>query len=424
MIARRNVILFIRYVALVSLCALVVPETITARPPTRSHSDPRPTWSTLGVRTLVAHRPVIWGRLAPGPHPVGFTILNRRDQARRDGATGIARPVQISVWYPAANARSGDAMRFRDYFLLTASQRTLVEPTASEKTAAITGFTKFLTQMGASPRATDRWLASPVAARRDARVAKAAFPVVVIAEGSFETAYSEAILAEFVASHGFVVATSPAPLLVEQKNAPAKSILELARTQAADLSFILDQLGAEPYTDTSRVGIVAHSFGARSALLLIATRLNAGLVSLDGGIGNRQGKDWLDGADFDFAAVQVPILHFYQDVDTTVTPDFSLIERLHRSDRTLIRVDSMFHLDFTSVGFARAAIPQLGLATPVRELYSKIALVCAITLEFLQRVTTPDHSNQLPSLEQLPLRSPGAFLSVRRIPREPPSTHR
>jgi dienelactone hydrolase len=372
---------------------------------------------TLGAHVHDAQRPAIWGRLAAGRYRIGFTVLSRRDQTRRYQATGEARGVQISVWYPAANANSGSAMRFRDYYLLTASQRTLTEPNPSDAAAAITGFIRFLTHIGASARAADAWLASPVAARREARQEKGRFPVVLIAEGSFETAYSEAILAEFLASHGFVVATSPAPLLLAQQDAPAQSTLELARTQAADLSFILDQLGTSAFADTSRVGVVAHSSGARSALLFIATRPYIGLVSLDGGIANQHGKDWLDGTDFDFSGVRNPILHFFQEVDTTVTPDFFLIERLRHSDRTLIRVDSIFHIDFSSVGFARAAIPELAVAPPVRELGAKIALVSDLTLEFLERVTTPRHSTSS-SLEQLVSRGVGEFLSARRIPSE------
>ncbi|HUQ99627.1 MAG TPA: hypothetical protein VM166_09255 [Gemmatimonadaceae bacterium] len=333
--------------------------------------------------------PLLWGDLKQGSYPVGFMVLNRRDESRRDSA-GSGRPIQISVWYPARNAVSGDAMQFRDYFLLTASQRTLIHPDSAAKVSALRGFSAFLVRAGSSRVASEQWLRSRVAARRNSTRANGRFPIVLVAQGSFESAYSQAILAEFLASNGFVVATSAAPLLLEAEGAPRTSLLELARIQATDLAFVLDQVAAAGLGDSTRTAVVAHSFGARSGFLLTASRHISGLVSLDGGIANRQGRDWLDSAQLDLSRSASPILHFYQDVDGTVTPDFSLLERLTGADRTVVRVDSIYHIDFSSVGFARAAFPGLAVAPPAISLNSKIAAVTELTLSFLKRVTSGD----------------------------------
>jgi dienelactone hydrolase len=361
------------------------------------------------------HVPQLWGGLEKGSYPVGFTVLNRRDESRKDSA-GLGRPIQISVWYPAIDARSGDSMRFGDYFLLTASQRTLVEPDSAANAGALHGFSAFLIRAGSSPEAAERWLQSRVAARRNATRANRRFPIVLAAQGSFESAYSQAVLAEFLASHGFVVATSPAPLLLEPEAAPRKSLLDLARMQAADLSFVLDEVASAGFGDSTSIAVVAHSFGARSAFLLMTKRHIEGLVSLDGGIANRQGRDWLDSADVDLSKFTSPILHFYQDVDSTVTPDFSLLERVSAADRTIVKVDSIYHIDFTSVGFARAVFPTLAVAPPSPFLKSKTALVAELTLDFLRRVTNGDPQPSKQLLLTALRRSP-KLLVVRSMPR-------
>jgi dienelactone hydrolase len=361
------------------------------------------------------HAPQLWGSLEKGSYRVGFTVLNRRDDSRKDSA-GLGRPIQISIWYPATDARSGEPMRFSDYFLLTTSQRTLVEPDSAAKAGALHEFSKFLVSVGSSPEAAERWLQSRVAGRRDARRVNRRFPIVLAAQGNFESAYSQAILAEFLASHGFVVATSPAPLLLEPEGAPQKSLLVLARMQARDLSFVLDEVAAVGFGDPTRVAAVAHSFGARSAFLLMTSRHIEGLVSLDGGIANRQGREWLDSADVDLSKFTSPILHFYQTVDSIVTPDFSLLERVTTADRTIVKVDSIYHIDFSSVGFARAVSPALAVAPRSPYLKSKTALVAELTLSFLRRVTSGDSQPSRQLLRTYLRRSP-KLLIVRSITR-------
>ena len=358
----------------------------------------------------------LWGSLKNGRYPVGFTVLNRRDELRKDSA-GLARPIQISVWYPAADASSGNAMRFSDYYLLTASQRTLIEPDSAAKSAAVRGFSGFLMRAGSSARAADQWLQSPVTARREARRANHRFPIVLLAQGSYEAAYSQAILAEFLASHGFVVATSPAPLLLESEGAARRTLLDLARIQAADLSFVLSAVASAGFADSARSALVAHSFGARSAFLLMTSRHFEGLVSLDGGIANRQGREWLDSANVNLSNFASPILHFYQDVDSTVTPDFTLLERVSAADRTIAKVDTIYHLDFTSVGFARAAFPELAVAPPSPFLTRKTATIAEMTLGFLRRVMNGDSRPSKALLQFSRRRSP--IVVVRAMPADP-----
>src|SRR5688572_26434855 len=69
-----------------------------------------------------AQRSPLWGDLTRGSHPAGFLVLYRLDRspvwatrALSAGSGEFARPIRISVWYPARPARSSVTMRYRDY---------------------------------------------------------------------------------------------------------------------------------------------------------------------------------------------------------------------------------------------------------------------------------------------------------------------
>jgi pimeloyl-ACP methyl ester carboxylesterase len=124
---------------------------------------------------------------------------------------------------------------------------------------------------------------------------------------------------------------------------------------------ILAHWKKDPGVDTARVGVVAHSFGARSALLLAADKSEVkALISLDGGIANKMGKEWIDQAtDFHREKFTASLLHLYEDIESYMLPDFDLLKTLRRSDRYLIKVQNLHHYQFASFGMASAVIPRL-----------------------------------------------------------------
>ena len=66
----------------------------------------------------------LWGPLKPGPRAVGFRVVNARDSSRPLAGAKGGRPIQISLWYPAAAGRD-TPMTYGDYVGLAASERTL-----------------------------------------------------------------------------------------------------------------------------------------------------------------------------------------------------------------------------------------------------------------------------------------------------------
>lgn len=322
------------------------------------------------MRFLVSALLALGAAAAPTPHeppdhPIGFRVLERLDSGRATPEHPQGRPLQIAVWYPAATA--GAPLSFRDLVALTATETSFRKPsdagTASE--SAVRAYRDFLGKAGASPDEVDGWLATRMKASRDAPPARGRAPLVLIAQGNGDSAADQAFLAEALALHGYVVATMPSQARI---GGPMKSEDEIpgqADAQATDLAFAVSALQADAHVQRGRYGLVAHSFGARSALLLAMRDSGAAaLVSLDGGIGAKTGKGLIDKArGFDLSRANAPVLHLYEEADAFMTPDFDLLRSLERCDRWLVRVDSMRHVHFSSTGILVRAVPSIAART-------------------------------------------------------------
>lgn len=287
-------------------------------------------------------------------------MINFRDATRRDPG-GALHPLQVSVWYPAARAAGPAApMRYRDYVQVSARERTLSPLTGAEEAAALARYRGFLVSNGLAPEGVEEWLGAAMSAVRDAPAAGGRFPLVAIATGMGGAVHDQAVLGEFLASRGYVAATTPSPVRLGSRMESEADVLPRAREQAGDLSMAMDLLSARADVDRTRAGVVGYSFGARSGLLLAAMRKDVrALVSLDGGIGSAQAKDWLPGPVLSRAAFSTPLLHLYQDGDPASPPDLALLQSLSASPRWLVKLAGLRHLDFITFGFAAAAFPRL-----------------------------------------------------------------
>lgn len=255
--------------------------------------------------------------------------------------TGEARPLDIGVWYPARAARH-PRLTYRDYFLASATGEELE------------AFSRFLVSHGARNADLAAWLAAPMMAARDVPVAGQRFPLVLIAQGNGQAVPDQAPLAEFLASHGYVVATTPSPMRITGPLTDEAQMGARAAEQAIDLERAAEELRRRRSDIAGDlIGVVGHSFGARAGLLMLMRGAGVrALVSLDGGIGTATGRSSLEAlAGFRATAAQAPILHFYETLDDHMTPDFSLLRSLTGAERWVRRTPLRHHL-FTSLGAA------------------------------------------------------------------------
>jgi pimeloyl-ACP methyl ester carboxylesterase len=372
--------------------------------------------TSLGCKPLFSQPSVLWGDLKPGEYAVGFTVLERYDTTRQWRAGKKGRPIQISVWYPAAADSSAPPLRYADYFLLSARELEFKELTEKEKSEALGTYRAMLVGAGIPREAVDSLFSSPVFGVPNLAIAKGPFPLVIVAQGNFHSAHHQSLLCEFLASHGYVVATCPSQTRI---SGPMKSDEDISLSmamQAEDISFVRNQVVEKFTIDPARIGLVSHSFGARSAFLYATGHKEIKvLISLDGGIGNKQGKEFLIGLKgFAPGEFRVPILHFYEDIESLMTPDFDLINSLKHSERYLIKVARMHHLQFTSFGMAAGTIP--GFADDKDEIRLKCEAMFRVALDFLdaflngQTVDTPSKLQE--SIREI---LPGNFMHLTRI---------
>lgn len=331
----------------------------------------------------------------PGPLPVGFTVVRTIDAARRLNEKD-PWPVEIGLWYPAASG--GEPMRYRDYVALDGD---------------VEEYRKFLRGNGVMTEAgIDAWLDAPLLAGRGARARAGRFPVVLIAGGMGGALADQAVLAEHLAGRGYVVATTPSPLRLGVRMEGDDDVLPMAQAQQRDLEIALAAARRQPNADAKKLALVGYSFGARPQLLMAARHPEAqALVSLDGGIGARAAKGWVEGAALDRGAVRLPLLHVWQDDDDAVTPDFALIESLEWAPRTLVRVLGLRHLDLPAWGVARARIAALA-APDAEALGARVRACYTLTSAFLDAHLERDHTAWSRAVGN----APRALLTVKELP--------
>jgi dienelactone hydrolase len=341
--------------------------------------------SLVGARAADSPRP-LWGPLRPGPDPVGFRVVEARDSERGD------RPLQIAVWYPSRALPAGPPMTYRDYFALTVSQGDLHAPSAGEVDKAAAGFVAFLSRQGI-PEATGwRWMAAPMLARRDAPALEGKFPLVLVAQGNGEGAPDQAVLCEYLASHGFLVATTPSPMAI---TGPMKSEAEIgarAQEQARDLQFLARAAAKWSNVRPDGLAVIGYSFGARGALLFAMREHGTrAFVSLDGGIGTALGRSQMEQSPlFDTAGVKAPVLHAYEEEDAFMKPDFTLLREVAHGGLELLPTSGMHHVHFSTIGFAAAAFPEVAKSTHAGEgLPESLVRVFRAALALLDRALAP-----------------------------------
>ena len=279
--------------------------------------------------------PAIFAGLTPGSHAVGFRV---------DETAGT----RVARWYPARTG--GTARTMRDYLGIDAGPLE----------AALRG-------AGAAAADVDTFAAMPMLASTGAVAARGRFPLVLVAQGNGQSAADQAVLCEFLASRGFIVATTPSPTRTQPMTSE-EDIPVLADRQARELEAAAALVTKDAGILPGRICVVGHSFGARAALLLAMrdARVDT-IVSLDGGIGTATGLDAFRRSPQWNPAVRARILHLYENRDAFMTPEFTLLSGLTSASVQTVAIPGLGHAHFTTLGFAAAVFPSIAVATHAGE---------------------------------------------------------
>ncbi|MCP3063449.1 hypothetical protein LXT21_32195 [Myxococcus sp. K38C18041901] len=295
----------------------------------------------------------LWGELVPGPHAVGYQVLYRFDMSRTWEVSrpygkaftpdSRGRPLRISVWYPAASA-TGRRLRFEDYF------RGGTAPKGFADVEALLVEREGGTYQRNFREAYSTLAATPVNAFANAPAATGRFPLVLATGGQGAMLTTNATLAEYLASHGYVVATVFTLGVSRDEPSLGLSPAEVSVT-VRDHEFAWSVVRALPNVDPARLAMVGHSLGGSAALLFAMQNANvSAVVGLDGtyGFPNPPAEPGIlsvtQGYHHAPRKMRAALLDLRRQQPWM---DLSAVRSYRHSERYLVTLTQMFHTSFT-----------------------------------------------------------------------------
>jgi Chlorophyllase enzyme len=297
----------------------------------------------------------LWGNLVAGPYRVGFRRVFKFDTARtwqttRDFQGNFkpdlnGRPMQVNVWYPVDSAGAARQMRFADYVDQTAPQ----------------SFSKFNVIMNernqgnaANSVSRDRLgdlETTPMNAYLDAPPAKGSFPLVLYFGGLDAEINSNVILGEYLASHGYVVASVSLLGPTDEQTFQSRTSDDL-EASVRDMECAWSVLAENSNVDKTKLAVMGHSVGGIEAALFAMRNANvSAVIALDGTYGFAGLASVLTQS-YGYAPEKMRAAFFdlrrAQGAQGDEPLDFTAVESFRHSDRTFITIQRMHHSDFTS----------------------------------------------------------------------------
>lgn len=321
--------------------------------------------------------PPVFGALKPGPHPVGFRLIHLKDPTRlvrpkRDylgtpDPTDRALPLDLHVWYPAAEA-SGARMTFEQYIYY--GDFGAPDEATRRQQREFVRRTQFPEQFSDANWQT--LLDSPMLAHRNAREATSKFPLLL---GELRP-LSTSITTEYLASHGYVV------VMVEGANPPSGTPAPLAREEAyRNFAFAYAHTRTMPNVDQNITGTLGFSaFGVAQIIYAMRTREVDAIVGLESGFFHDRGLYEIakETPGYEVAALRAPFLHIFRR-DKEHADSLADFNAMRYSTRYRYQVDvpEIQHSDFATAGMAAntvlglrpAAAPLLRKAFELTNLY-------------------------------------------------------
>lgn len=255
-----------------------------------------------------------WGELKKGNFAAGFKTFEKKDFARAtrpktdfrgklfEGER--ARPMIFQIWYPAVIEKTAMPMLYEDYSFVFAPS----PPTEEQRKQFRMRFKTPRLAAGLAEIDLDKLLAMPTGAFYNATPVDQKFPLLIGANFSRS-------LAEYLASHGYVIA------LVSSNQAESSQI-----NLVGNLEFGLNELQQHPNIDFSKIGATGFSFsGGTATLLQLKTNNIDAVISFDGIEAWTQARNDLANLPFfDPEAATVPYLRFHDSESAAANLDFAL----------------------------------------------------------------------------------------------------
>jgi tetratricopeptide (TPR) repeat protein len=323
---------------------------------------------TFGLNTFpqVLH---VYEELKPGKYPVGFQLQEVIDNSRvyPSGPSGqlTSRVIRVYLWYPAQNTGK-QPMILKDYVNMAAADFFPEDRIKQDQDDP--SLWPVPLKKGISEQLLAKILKENTIASKDVPGAKGPFPLIVLGQGLYyESPLSQFILCEFLASHGYVIATCP--LVGDHYRLVYRDAADL-EVHVRDLEFVLGHAKQQPFVDANKIGVIGYDLAGMAGLLLVMRNPHVKVfLSMDSGI--------------DYEYMPIPKSHFsYRENNFTIPwmhmtesrfVDYfenqlkqkSLIKRKKYGPSYLVKVPTTNHGCFTSYA-------ALGLQNPVTAYWGPI----------------------------------------------------
>lgn len=294
----------------------------------------------------------VWGGLAPGPYTAGFMAIEDYDysrsfMAKRDyfgapmeGERG--RPVQVCIWYPATAAESDPRMVYGEYAFAYPEDTRLYAFLGSLQDREV-GVLHFV--FNNDRGAVIDLQSEEMAAVRDAPPASGRFPLILYAPNFNSSMTENLILCEYLASHGFVVASTHAYGPRSLRSGQDAAALEMI---IADLGFVLATAHDLDFVDHDRLGVMGGSAGALAGLLFQMENIYVDALAGFNASFLRSGATEMTGGNprFDIRAASAPMLQVYGGAAEDL--EMSMLDTLEYSERYVMAFAELPALALTS----------------------------------------------------------------------------
>ncbi len=237
--------------------------------------------------------------LKKGNFPVGFTIKYLSDDSREvslENNTSGNRPIQISIWYPSAKGEK--KIKNQGYFAHYDNGLMIQFPDKTLQNANIEYFKKRFINWGSSEERLAQFLNTETGTYLQAEPDGKKHPLLLYAPSFNSRPHENIKLAEYLASHGFIVVSSPC---VGPKSRKMEMSAAGAEAQMKDILFLLNYMlkNHSDQIDKKRIAAIGFSWGgAAAALAQMKDKRIKAVVDIDGALRTPRMFEAISGSEF------------------------------------------------------------------------------------------------------------------------------
>jgi dienelactone hydrolase len=335
----------------------------------------------------------LWGDLQSGPYEVGFRTIEKSDHSRsyrpksdyygEPMPGNRARQLQVCYWYPAQADPSASVMVLSEYAFPSPDDYDFfayVSAIQRQALGLLTGMTGI--ERGVLLDA----ISIEVRAVRDAAYAEGKFPVIIYHPDQQGGIIENAILCEYLASHGYVVAlTHNAGTAALEVTTEVADIETLVRDREMAVSYLREL----EIVDPDALGLLGRGFGGLTALVMQSRYFEVdAVVTLDDWCLNSAHLELVSGCPLlNTGRLDKPVLRVYRSDDTTL--DRSVVDTWRYSSRYFLPVSDLPPTGI-SIYPALSTILTAGFESPPEISHPAYDLVCTNVERFFRCHLTYD----------------------------------